>query len=88
MTGCGWHAIVGGMSDLPGTVRAARQAKGLTIEGLAFAAGVAVRTVSRTESGEHTPSLDTLTAIASALGTTAADLLAGPVEASPKGATA
>ena len=50
----------------------------MTIEGLAFAAGVSVRTVSRVESGEHTPSLDTLSSVATALGTTAAALLSEP----------
>lgn len=65
------------MPSLPAAVRTARQEKGLTIEGLAFAAGVSVRTVSRTENGEHSPSLDTLAAIAGALDLTAAELLAG-----------
>lgn len=63
------------MPQLPEKVRAARQAKGLTIEALAFAAGLSVRSVSRAEAGEHEPSLRSLAALAAALDISPADLL-------------
>lgn len=63
-------------SALPGAVRSARTAKGLTVEALAFASGVSVATVQRTETGKHTPTLETLSAIAAALGTSPSELLA------------
>lgn len=58
-------------------VRELREAKGLTQEGLAFAAGVGVRTITRIEAGnDEQTSSRTLSAIADALGVSVGDLFA------------
>lgn len=59
-----------GHNDLATNVREARLAAGLTVESLAFKAGVAVRTVSRIERAEHTTTDAVLKAVARALETT------------------
>lgn len=66
------------MSHLPARIRALRKSNGLTIERLAQVAGLSVATVNRLEAGKHEPTVSTLDAIAPALGTTTAELLAEP----------
>lgn len=63
------------MSQLPERVRHLRQAQSLTVERLAFAAGLSVSTVQRVETGKYDPSIGTLNALAQALGTSASALL-------------
>ena len=58
-------------------VRAARQARGLSIGTLAGAAGVGKGSLSEIENGARNPTLGTLYAIADALGLPLADLLDG-----------
>jgi DNA-binding XRE family transcriptional regulator len=58
-------------------VRALRLQRGMTVQALADAAGMARPNLSRIEHGKHNPSLDTLERIAKALGMTVAELLAG-----------
>ena len=55
-------------------VRHQRQAKGLTIEALAFKAGVSAGHLGRIERGHGNPRWDTLCAVASALDMPLADL--------------
>lgn len=55
------------------TIRAAREAAGLTQAELAQRAGVTERTVSRTEHGRHAPSPDTVRGLCEALGLDAAE---------------
>lgn len=59
-------------------VRRFREAAGLTQKALAHTAGIARVTLVRMENGKHTPKLDTLRAIASALELRVEDLLAIP----------
>lgn len=56
-------------------VRTVREAKGLSQEAVAFAAGLSCSTVERVERGLGSPRVDTLQAIARALGVPAAELL-------------
>lgn len=56
-------------------VRDKRKALGLTQEQLAYRAPVSLKTLQRLESGRFSVSLSTLTAIASVLGCSVADLL-------------
>jgi transcriptional regulator with XRE-family HTH domain len=58
-------------------VRAARQARGLSLGALASAAGVGKGSLSEIENGARNPTLGTLYAIADALGLPLADLLDG-----------
>jgi transcriptional regulator with XRE-family HTH domain len=55
----------------------ARRRAGLTQEEVALASGVPQGHYSRIETGKHDPGVRTLMRIATALGTTPADLLAG-----------
>ncbi|MFE6931731.1 helix-turn-helix transcriptional regulator [Streptomyces sp. NPDC057699] len=56
-------------------IRAARQAAGLTQEGLAHAAGLDRKTINRAEQATHSPRLDHLLLIADALQVPLADLV-------------
>ncbi len=58
-------------------LRAARQARGLTQAALAELVSKSVETVSNLERGNLSPSLDTLVALADAVGVAPAALLAG-----------
>lgn len=58
----------------PHPVQAAREAQGLSREGLAFKAGVSLKTVERIESGQAVPRRATLAMVALALGVDPADL--------------
>jgi transcriptional regulator with XRE-family HTH domain len=57
------------------TLRARRQAAGVTQEELAYSAGVHRTFVSLLERGERSPSFEAMRKLASALGTTAGDLV-------------
>ena len=58
-------------------IRSCRQANGFTQVSLAAKAGIGRVTLTRIEKGEQAPRLETLTAIAGALGVDVVDLLAG-----------
>jgi transcriptional regulator with XRE-family HTH domain len=60
---------------LGNAIRARREAAGFTQEQLASKAGVALRTLQRSEMDKHLPTTQTLQRIARALGTTASQLL-------------
>ena len=60
---------------LAGNVRALRRRQRMSRESLATKAGVSFSTVSRIEAGAHWPSARTVNALATALGSTVADLL-------------
>jgi transcriptional regulator with XRE-family HTH domain len=66
-----------GHATIAETLRAYRETRKWSVQDLATRAGVAVVTIYNVEKGSL-PSVATLTAIATALGVTAADLLAGP----------
>lgn len=66
-------------------LRAKRTAAGLSREKLAVRADLSVATLARIEGGDYRPRLASLEALAAALGTTAADLLA-PAEDGPEAA--
>lgn len=57
-----------------------RTAKGLTLEQLAFEAEMEISQVHRVEKGKINPTLTTLTALASGLGITIAELLGNNLE--------
>jgi len=59
---------------LPGVLRRLREARGLSQEATAQAAGVSLNTYSRIERGHTTPSWATVVAIADGLGVTLAEL--------------
>lgn len=61
--------------ELAERVERLRTAKGLTQPELAEAAGVGLATIARVERGDVSPSLETLAAIARALGTRPRELL-------------
>lgn len=68
-----------GLAVLVGAnVRRLRQAQGLTAAELAASANISAAMLSRLERGDVSPSLDTLAALASALGTAVATLLRSP----------
>lgn len=68
-----------GLAVLVGAnVRRLRQAQGLTAAELAASANISAAMLSRLERGDVSPSLDTLAALASALGTAVAVLLRSP----------
>jgi transcriptional regulator with XRE-family HTH domain len=75
------HGTTVAMANLPERLRELRTNRGLTHEALAFAAGISVASVQRTEAGKHTPSLRTLTALAAALGVPVADFFPAPIPA-------
>lgn len=56
-------------------VRRLRQERGVTLSELAASAGISLAMLSRLEKGDVSPSLETLVALAEALGTNAASLL-------------
>jgi transcriptional regulator with XRE-family HTH domain len=56
-------------------VRRLRQERGVTLSELAASAGISLPMLSRLEKGDVSPSLETLVALAEALGTSAASLL-------------
>jgi transcriptional regulator with XRE-family HTH domain len=56
-------------------VRRLRQERGVTLSELAAGAGISLAMLSRLEKGDVSPSLETLVALAEALGTNAASLL-------------
>lgn len=62
--------------DLGSAIKRLRLDRGLTQEDLAHSAGITTGTLSRTESGETSPSWRTVRRIATALGISAADLVA------------
>jgi transcriptional regulator with XRE-family HTH domain len=65
-----------GMAQRVGrNVRRLRQAQGLTLSELSGGAGISVAMLSRLETGDVSPSLETLAALAEALGTSASTLL-------------
>ncbi len=64
------------------TIRRERQAKGLTIEALAFEAGVSAVRLGRVERGQGSPKVSELLALSMVLGATLGDLIvAASVEA-------
>lgn len=64
------------MSDIAANVRARREALGMSKAGLARKAEIGRATVERVESG-RAPSMETLAALATALGVKARDLMPG-----------
>jgi transcriptional regulator with XRE-family HTH domain len=60
------------VTDSP--LRRLRTERNLSMEALAFAAGVSSATVYRAETGRHVPNRETLAALAAALNVTVADL--------------
>jgi transcriptional regulator with XRE-family HTH domain len=62
--------------QLAGAVERRRKERGLTADELGVLAGLGLGTVIRVERGEQSPTLDTVLAIAHALGESGADLLA------------
>lgn len=67
-------------THLGANVKSLRRKARLSRETLAVKAGVSFSTVQRIEGDHYWPSAGTVNAIASALGTTVADLLAVPSE--------
>jgi transcriptional regulator with XRE-family HTH domain len=67
------------------TVRRRRQALGLTLEGLSERAKLSPNYLGTVETGRRDPSLSTVTKIAKALETTAAELLGGVKGLGPDG---
>ena len=65
-------------------IRRERQAKGISLRGLAKKADVALATIQNTESGKHVPTNSTLRSIASALDMRASDILLESVGAKVK----
>lgn len=59
-------------------LQARRQQRGMTLSALARAAGIAKSNLSRLESGDGNPSLETLWALSGALGVTVSDLIDPP----------
>lgn len=64
-------------------IAAFREAQGLSMEALAYAAGVSVATVYRAEHRRHQPSSQTLKALAAALKVDVAELLHDADSATP-----
>lgn len=62
--------------DLGGAIKRLREERGLTQEDLAHKAGIVTGTLSRTETGDTSPSWRTVKGIAKALGISAAELVA------------
>jgi transcriptional regulator with XRE-family HTH domain len=62
--------------DLGGAIKRLRVERNLTQEDLAYKAGVTTGTLSRTETGETSPSWRTVKSIAGALDMSAAELVA------------
>jgi transcriptional regulator with XRE-family HTH domain len=58
-------------------IRETRQARGMTLQGLADASGLSPSMLSLVERGRASPSIGSLVVIASSLGVTMSDLLAG-----------
>lgn len=70
------HDSKGRLAKLGAAVRAAREAKGLTIEGLAAASGVERAHVWKVEMGKRNVSVLNLAALAEGLGMTMAEMMA------------
>jgi len=66
------------VAQVGATVRRLRAAQGLTLSDVATMAGISPAMLSRLEHGDVSPSLDTLAALAEALGTSCAALLRDP----------
>lgn len=66
------------VAQVGATVRRLRAAQGLTLSDVAGMAGISPAMLSRLEHGDVSPSLDTLAALAEALGTSCAALLRDP----------
>lgn len=69
---------LGLVAQVGATVRRLRAAQGLTLAELAGSAAISPPMLSRVERGDVSPSLDTLAALAEALGTSCAALLRDP----------
>ena len=69
--------ILRGQHAVGSRIRFHRQARGFTQVSLAAKAGIGRVTLTRIENGEQAPRLETLSAIAGALGVDVVDLLAG-----------
>jgi transcriptional regulator with XRE-family HTH domain len=77
LSACGCDVSnVSSTPDLGSTIKRLRLDRGLTQEDLAHSAGVTTGTLSRTESGETSPSWRTVQRIATALGVSPGDLVA------------
>ncbi len=70
--------LPGLVAQVGATVRRLRAAQGLTLAELAGSAAISQAMLSRLEHGDVSPSLDTLAALADALGTSCAALLRDP----------
>lgn len=70
--------LPGLLAQVGATVRRLRAAQGLTLAELAGSADISPAMLSRLEHGDVSPSLDTLAALAEALGTSCAALLRDP----------
>ena len=70
--------LPGLVAQVGATVRRLRAAQGLTLAELAGSAAISPAMLSRLEHGDVSPSLDTLAALAAALGTSCAALLRAP----------
>jgi len=70
--------LPGLLTQVGATVRRLRAAQGLTLAELAGSADISPAMLSRLEHGDVSPSLDTLAALAEALGTSCAALLRDP----------
>jgi transcriptional regulator with XRE-family HTH domain len=68
------------MEPLAFNLRRLRRARGLTVVDLARASGTARATLTQLESGAGNPTLETLYALANALGAPLADLIAEPAQ--------
>lgn len=65
-------------------LRAARQARGMTIADLAYAARVDWSYLTQIEAGRKNASLDVLDALATAVGVSLIDLLQSPIDITPE----
>lgn len=74
--------LPGLVAQVGATVRRLRTGQGLTLAELAGSAAISPAMLSRLEHGDVSPSLDTLAALAEALGTSCAALLRAPDQAS------
>lgn len=76
-----WHAErMSGVSHVGARLRAARQAKGLTLEDLAARASLSASTLSRLESGKRQATLEILVPLTRMLGIRLDDLVAEPAD--------
>ena len=73
------------MSALGDRLRAAREARGLTLDQLSASTGVSKAHLSRLESGERQPSVGILVELAAALGTRVGALFGEDADGHPAG---